>query len=275
MENDVAFVPQNLKLNSLLPGLLESSTNFEEVERLLEEVCSKIATHYNLFYENGKPRKSIIIEAIANFPCLICLTERLFDRTATKNVDAFYKECHRLAVNILFEKLYHLLDQRGYKIAVLTEAELKYGKADLLIMVTNYGLNLQSKVKELLVEVKTGNSLSFTQIFRYLLDPKSDTIIVWRIRKRQVLVFNTEKFKPLLAEFMRMICLKAIRLLSSQQTQPCQHAHPLNYQPTQTELEKTFEDFSEAFVETLPAVLQIILKQLEKIIPQESAVNNG
>ncbi|MEM3640574.1 MAG: hypothetical protein QXH37_01435, partial [Candidatus Bathyarchaeia archaeon] len=139
------------------------------------------------------------------------------------NVDAIYRESHELAVNILVEELYAFLDKMGHKVIITTEAELNYGRADILITITNYGLNLKSKAKDLLVEVKTGNSLSFIQLFRYFLDGKSDTIIVWRVRKRQVLVFNAEKFKPLIAEFMRMICLRAIRLLSSNHQIISQH----------------------------------------------------
>lgn len=269
MENTEEIVPQNLKLDGLFSdsvrkALLESSTSFGELKKILEEVCSKIAAHYNLYYENGKPRKSTIIETIVNSPCLVCLTERLSGRTVASDVDALYKECHRLAVNVLVEELYHLLNQMGYKVAVSTETELEYGKADILITVTNYGLNLRDKAKELLVEVKTGNSLSVSQLFRYLLDARSDTIVVWRVRRRQVLVFNVQKIKPLLIEFTRMIHLRGSRLLQQgQQLQPCQHVKQSNYRPTQEELEKMFEDFSVALMETLPSVLQTILKELE------------
>jgi hypothetical protein len=76
-----------------------------------------------------------------------------------------YKECHRLAVNVLVEELYRLLNTMGYKVLISAEAELEYGKADILITVTNYGLNLKGETRELLIEVKTGNSVSLTQIF--------------------------------------------------------------------------------------------------------------
>ncbi|MEM2145125.1 MAG: hypothetical protein QW279_07175, partial [Candidatus Jordarchaeaceae archaeon] len=142
------------------------------------------------------------------------------------------------------------------------EAELQYGKVDILITVTNYGLSLKNSAKELLVEIKTGNSLSLTQIFRYLMNSRSETIIVWRIRKRQALVFNVNEIKPLLTEFMRMLCLRGIRLLSTQQIQPCQHQQEHCHQPKQEELEEMFRDFSKALIETLPSILQIIIGKL-------------
>jgi len=262
------IIPPNLKFSSatsdpICKALLESSISFGELKKLFEEVCSKIAVHYNLYYENGKPRKSTIIEVIAKSPCLACITKKLSSQSVASDVDALYKECHRLAVNVLVEELCYLLNRMGYKVLISTEAELDYGKADILITVTNYGLNLKGKTRDLLIEVKTGNSLSLIQIFRYLWDSRSNAIVVWRVRKHQVLTFDSQKIEPLLAESIRMICLRGIRLLSSPQIQSCQHLTRSPYQPTATELERMFQDFAKATIETLPSVLNTILEQLD------------
>jgi hypothetical protein len=249
----------------------ENST-FEKIKALFDNVCDVIKSYYASYNKNGTLQKGTIVEVVAKYSCLGCINDTLRNQTEVRHsrVDALYKECHRLAVNILVEELYYLLNQAGYKVAISTEAELEYGKADVLITITSYGLNLKGKTKELLVEVKTGNSLSLSQLFRYLLDGKSDKVVVWRVRKRQVLVFNAQKIEPLLIEFMKMICLRANRLLSSQIPSLCLHKKHLNYEPTQEELEKAFKEFSEALIETLPLVLQSILKELERILPQES-----
>lgn len=267
LQNDEEMIPQNLKTNSLLldfnhKTLEESSTDLSEIKKQLEEICSKLALHYNLYHENENSRKSAIIEVIAKSPCLACITKKLSGQLAASDVDALYKECHKLAVGILVEELYRLLNQMGYKVLISTEAQRDYGKVDVLINVTNYGLNLKNSTKELLVEVKTGNSLSLTQIFRYLLDSKSEDIVVWRIKRRQILVFNVSEIKPLLIEFIRMLCLRGIRLLSSQQIQPCQHERERCYQPKQEELEEMFRDFSKALIETLQSILQVIIEKL-------------
>jgi hypothetical protein len=55
----------------------------------------------------------------------------------------------RLAINILVEKIYQLLIEIGYKVVVSIEVELKYGRVDIQITVTNYGLNLKDKAKDL------------------------------------------------------------------------------------------------------------------------------
>lgn len=240
-----------------------NSLDFEELENLFAEICSCIACSYNLCDSDGKARKAIIIDTIAKSTCLACIIKKLSGQIVANDVDRFYMECHTFAVNILVEELYDLLRGIGYKVMISTEAKREYGKADIIITITDYSINLKCGAKELLVEVKTGNSISLSQLFRYLLDRKSGAIVVWRVRKRQVLVFNAQKIKPLLMEFMRVICLRGIRLLSSPRPQPCQHGNQSNYQPTAKELERMFLDYSEAITETLPYALQTILEELD------------
>jgi len=231
---------------------------------LLDQICNQIAQRFKLINSSGAPYKARIIEILANSSSLACISYMLSEnKMRAKDVDAMYKECHKLAVDILVEEVNSLLTQMGYKVSIMTEAELEYGKADILIIVTSYGLNLKGKAKELLIEVKTGNSLSLIQIFRYLWDSRSNAIVVWRVRKRQVLTFDSKKIEPLLVESIRMICLRGIRLLSSPQIQSCQHLTRSLYQPTATELERMFQDFAKAIIETLPSVLNTILEQLD------------
>jgi hypothetical protein len=236
-------------------------SDFESLRNLLDQVCLQVAQHFTLYNRNGKPRKASVIEAIANSTCLACITKQLSAQTTAKDVDALYRECHTLAVSILVEELYNLLSGMGYKVMISTEAELEYGKADILITITPYGVNLKSKGSELMVEVKTGNSLSLSQLFRYLLDGRSNMIVVWRVKRRQVLTFDAENIRPILMEFMRMICLRGARLLSSPQLS-CQHSPQMDYRPTQEELQKMFQDFAEALTLTLPHALEIIIEKL-------------
>jgi len=77
------------------------------------------------------------------------------------------------------------------------------------------------------------------------------------------LVFEAQNIEPLLLEFVRMICLRGTRLLSSPQPTTCQHTQQSSYQPTGKALEKMFQDFAQALVETLPCILEAILKRLE------------
>jgi hypothetical protein len=244
------------------PLLPTQDNNFESFRNLLDQVCSQVAERFRLYNQNGKPRKATIIDALAKSTCLACIAKKLSAQATANDVDALYKECHTLAVNILVEELYNLLSGMGYKVMISTEADLEYGKADVIITITRYGINLRRNANELLVEVKTGNSLSLSQLFRYLLDERGNTIVVWRIRRRQVLIFNAQNIRTLLMEFTRMVSLRGSRLLSFSQL-TCQHTQQSDYQPTQEELQKMFQDFAKAMTETLPYVLKAILEKLD------------
>lgn len=242
--------------------LFAESSDFENLRNLLDQVCSQVAQRFNLYSSNGKPRKATIIAVIAKSACLACIAKKLSAQPTGNRVDALYIEVHRLAVNVLVEELYNLLKGMGYNVMISTETQLEYGKADVTITITKYGINLKCNANELLVEVKTGNSISLSQLFRYLMDKRSNTIVVWRVRRRQILVFETESIKPLLMEFMRIVCLRGTRLLSSPQL-TCQHTQRADYQPTQEALQKMFQDFAEALVETLPYILEAITERLD------------
>ena len=245
------------------PFLHIKKADFESFRNLLDQVCSEVAQRFSLYSSNGKPRKAAIIDVIAKSPCLCCITRKLSKQAERNDVDALYLECHVLAVNVLVEELSSFLKAMGYNVVISTEAKLEYGKADIVITIKRYGINLKCCGNELMVEVKTGKSLSLSQLFRYLLQESHSIIVVWRIRKRQVLVFKAQQIEPLLMEFVRMICLRANRLLSSPPPAKCQHSQHLNYQPSQQELQEMFQDFADALIETLPCVLETIAEKLE------------
>jgi hypothetical protein len=234
--------------------------NLDSLQNMLDSICGEIAKHFNLYSKGGKPRKATIIDALSEFTCLACIHRRLSAKSAN-DVDAVYRECHKLAINILVERLYWLLKEMGYTVAISTETGLEYGKADIAITITRSGVNLKHQTEELIIEVKTGNSLSFSQLFRYLLGGKDNSIIIWRLRKRQILVFNTDSLKPLLAEFVAMIYLRGNRLLSSSQF-TCEHEPRKDYHPTQEELQVAIQEFSQGLLETLPSVIITAIRKL-------------
>jgi len=199
---------------------------------------------------------------IAKSACLACIAKKLSAKPTGNHVDALYIEVHRLAVNVLVEELCNFLKGMGYSVIISTEAELEYGKADIVVTITRYGVSLKSHEKELMVEVKTGKSLSLSQLFRYLLQDSNSTIVVWRIRNRQILFFTAQEIRPLLIEFVKMIYLRAERLLSSPIPTTCQHTQHFGYRPSQEELQEMFQDFAGALMETLPYVLETIAEKL-------------
>lgn len=258
MGNPIKIETATAMANSLLCG---KDFDLENLRNLLDQVCSQVADRFTLYSSNGKPRKAAIIDTIAKSSCLTCITKKL-SKTTRDDVDALYMECHILAVNVLLEELCNFLGAMGYNVMISTEAKLEYGKADIVITITRYGVNLKCCGNKLMVEVKTGKSLSLSQLFRYLLQESHSTIVVWRIRKRQVLVFKAQEIEPLLMEFVKMICLRASRLLSPSPSATCQHSQHSGYQPSQKELQEMFQDFGSALLETLPYVLETIAEKL-------------
>jgi len=241
---------------------LTENADLDSFRRSLDDVLGQVAGRFSLYNSRGNPRKATIIDTIAKTSCLACITRKLSEATARSVVDALYMECHMLAVNILVEELCNFLSAMGYNVIYSTEAELEYGRADVVVTVTRYGVNLKSRENELMVEVKTGRSLSLAQLFRYLLQDSDSRIVVWRIRNRQILVFKRSELEPLLIEFVKMICLRAKRLLASPAPTTCQHRKRFDYRPSQDELQEWFQDFVGALMETLPRVLETIAENL-------------
>jgi hypothetical protein len=236
--------------------------SYEELRDALDSVCSEIACRFGLYDKSGRPRNAAILDIVASSPCLSCVSRRLSGTANTARVDGIYTEVHKLAVNVLIEELYNEFSNMGYSVSILSEAETKYGKVDVLIKPTNFGIALQYGTNELMIEIKTGVSVSIPQIFRYLLDKESDTIILWRIRKRQVLSFNGELLTPLLKRYMKTCILRGQRLLATPEQTSCKHSSPTDWSPTQGELQEMLEDFAVTIVETLPLVVKTVFEKL-------------
>jgi hypothetical protein len=245
-----------------LENQLTAKSSIESVRKSFDEACGKVALQYNLFYANGKPRKAQIIEIIAKTTCTSCIN-RLLREKSINSVDNFYTECHLLACNMLVEELHVQLSKMGYSVLVTSEKKLEYGKVDILIIPNRHGVDLHINKKEIGIEVKTGVSLSFPQLFRYMLDNVDRTLILWRARNKQILLFEGTKLKPLLTQFMMMVVSRADRLLSNHEM-PCNHTlESKNWSPNQQQLQETFSDFSDGVVKTLPTVVETVAGLLE------------
>jgi hypothetical protein len=246
--------------------------SFQELKDELERLCSDVASRFSLYYPNNTPRRATIIETLAGSSCTSCIFKRLSNTAAQGRIDGIYLECHRLAVSTLAEELQNQFSDQGYVVSIANEYEKEFGKVDVFIRITNYGIHLQSKTNELMVEVKTGFSISLPQIFRYLLDTENETIIVWRIRNRQVLLFDGTKFKLLLMRFMKTCILRANRLLASTEPKCGHYIQNNDWSPTEKGVQEMLEDFAIAIVETLPHVAEKVFETLgeNRAKPNES-----
>jgi len=265
MGSDANIVIDNAQTKAFIGTCTASlrDANFEKLKTLLDQICSEVGSRFTLYGSNGKLRKAVIIDAIANSTCIACVAKKLSNNATSQRIDAVYRECHKLAVSILVEELCYVLSNWGYRVSFSTEANTEYGKVDVLIKLTNYRVSLQYGIKEVKVEVKTGLSLSLSQLLRYILDYTDRAVVLWRIRSRQVLVFEGSELKPLLTQFMKMIISRGKRLLESPEV-PCEHITQLgNWSPTQQELQETLLDFVKAVTETLPSVIKAVAEELD------------
>lgn len=236
--------------------------SYDKLKGDLERVCSELASRFDLHDRSGRPRTATILDILAGSTCTCCISRNLSETNNFKRIDGIYAEVHKLAVSILIEEIYEKCSSLGYSVSILSEAQTKYGKVDVLIRPTRIGIALQHGATELIVEVKTGVSVSIPQIFRYLLDKENQTVILWRIRNRQVLTFNGTQFNALLKRYMKTCILRGQRLLSSTEQFSCKHARHTEWTPTQDNLQEMLEDFSTALIETLPCVSNTILQKL-------------
>jgi hypothetical protein len=253
---------QTSTISEILQGLGDGKS-YEELKESLESVCSEIASKFGLYNVGNRPKKAAIVDCIANTTCIGCIARELSNKASQQHIDGIYLECHRLAVGTLIEELHDQFSRMGYSVLIRSEAETDYGKVDVLIKPTNYGIQLRYGLNELIVEVKTGTSMSLSQIFRYLLDKEDQTLILWRIRNRQVLIFNGGYLKPMLMRFMKTCILRGGRLLKSGKAD-CEHATKgKSWLPDQQAVQDMLEDFTSALLETLPRITKTIFKTLK------------
>jgi len=239
----------------------ESSLCWPEMMATLDYVCCKVAEQYNL-YSQGQARKPAIIETISKYTCVACIDKALRTKDYQR-VDNMYSELHRFACSILVEELYDKFSKNGYSVGITTEEEIKYGKIDVFIIPSIYGLSLHSKRVEIGVEVKSGASLSLSQLFRYMIDNEHRWLVLWRIRNQQVLLFNGAESRDLIALFAKTVISRANRLLLNQELS-CKHgSQHSNWVPSQDQLKETFNDFSKGLIKTLPSVVNTIFRRFE------------
>jgi hypothetical protein len=165
---------------------------------------------------------------------------------------------------MLVEELYDQLVKNGRTVTITTEENIKYGKIDVFIIPSNFGLSLHSNQVEIAVEVKTGFSLSLPQLLRYMIDNDRRSLMLWRIRNQQVILFEGTETRQLLAQFVKMIISRADRLLLTSEPQ-CKHIiQGKSWSPNQEQLQETFSDFSKGIIKTLPTVIEMVMTKLKR-----------
>jgi len=263
------------QLNISKTGQMQSQLNFQpnktkqqttddwtEILSLLDYICSQIGSRYELF-SKGQLRRAMILEVLAKNACLGCLDKQLQTKSFQR-IDSIYSELHQLAANLLVEALHSQFIKNGHKVIIATEASIRYGTADILIIPSNHYISIHSNKVELIIEIKTGFSLSIPQLLRYLIDNNQRSLILWRIRNQQLLFLDAKEIEDLLLQFVKMIIARGERLLKAPEIDCSHSAETKSWSPNSQQLQETFLDFSRGIMETLPSVVEAVVAKFEQ-----------
>lgn len=226
----------------------------------LDDVCSQLADKFGLYDGAGKPRKALILDGLFRFSCLGCLCKFFTQmRMGSPRVDALYMEMHRFAVNILTGVLAQALN--GGMVNVCCEDSHEFGRVDVVVKQSQFGAMVEAGGACVVVEVKTGMSVSFAQLFRYLLQHRDATLIVWRISMRQVFALKGERLHALLCLYVSSALARALRLLNGEHA-TCNHKLSDCGASAVSDPQRLLDKFFEGLVEGLPRVVSVVFESL-------------
>jgi len=229
----------------------------------LEDVCSRLADKFGLHDRAGRPRKAFILDSLFRLSCPGCLW-KIFTQTRPHNlnIDTLYGEMHEFAVNLLIGTLTQTLD--GEELNVCYEDAHEYGRADVAIKSTRFGAVVETNGACVVVEVKTGKKLSFAQLFRYLLQYRDATLVVWRIPMRQVFTLKGERLRALLCLYVSSAVARALKLLNGEPV-ACNHKISDGGASAVSEPQRVLDEFFEGLVEGLPKVVSAVFESLREV----------
>jgi len=226
----------------------------------LDDVCCQLADKFGLYDGAGRPRKALIMDGLFRFSCPGCLYKFFTQmRVGGSSVDALYMEMHRFAVNVLAGVLAQVLKDREY--GVSCEDSYEFGRVDIAIKPSHFGVSVEANNTRVVVEVKTGRSLSFAQLFRYLLQYQDAVLVVWRVPMRQVFTLKGEKLYALLYLYGSSALARALKLLNDENAK-CNHKLGDCKAPTVIEPQKLLDEFFDGLVEGLPRVASAVIESL-------------
>ncbi len=196
-------------------GNASERAKLTELEDTLLHECNKIAEKYKVY----RPNLSGIVAAVASSTNLCCIIDAICNRTSEK-IDPYYLSRHVLAVNLIVEALYDRLSTLQFKVGVGTDVHGKLGILDILLGPIRCTVEPCNNDHRIGIEVKTGLSMDFAQLFRYLMDV--DTLILVRTLPKQVVALRqSDLVEPLSAVLSAWI--SRIRRLLSDDIPICPH----------------------------------------------------
>ena len=230
---------------------------FEYLRYSLDELCSEIAKKYGLYDSHGRPRKAFVLDALLKYSCYGCINKVFTQLRKTDSIDKLFLQNHKLAVNLLVEQLRHHLKAAGFKVE--EEVRGEYGRVDVIIKPTSTGVIVEiGNTIEIIIEVKTGASFTYAQLFRYLIERPNAVIVVWRVTQRQLFILNGRRLRGLLLMVMQAALNRGFAILNGE-IEPCSH-NPVNAKPYRIEdAQEIVDKFLSSLTKTLPNVVDAVL----------------
>jgi len=246
---------------------------FSKLKKEVDEVCHQIAEKYNVFDSKGRPKKSFILDVLARNFCPYCIIKELTQMRRDEDVDAIYKEGHNLTLNLLIEALRYGLNSSGVSAVVEGEVKGEYGRADIVVRACKQGILIELGNLAIIVEVKTGMSISLAQILKYAMERPQSIIVVWRVKLRQVFIIDMKSHSRLLLAFMFAIVSRGKAVLSYPFGRCCHNNENISEGTKEGGMENPQQYIDELFYslpKTLPEIVEAVIGLIKaRLSPEE------
>ena len=250
------------------------SDAYSRLREEIDEVCRGIAEKYHVFDSRGRPKKSFILDVLARNFCPCCAVRELTQMRVDDEPDALYREGHSLAINLLIEALRYGLS--GSNICAVVEGEVRgeYGRTDVIVRVARHGIVIELGDLVIIVEVKTGASISLAQILKYAIERPRSAIVVWRARLRQVFVVDMESYRPLLLAFMFAMASRGRTILNGSFSECCHNNENAGERARNGGMESPQQYIDELF-SAMPSTLPKVIEAVTNLIKGKLSLGGG
>ena len=236
---------------------------FEYLRQTLDDVCVKLAEKFNLFTAQGKPRKAFILDTLIKYSCHGCIVKVFTQQRKDDRADRLFLENHRLAVGLLVESLRRHL-REDFKVE--EEVKGEYGRPDIIVKPTRTGVILKiANMLEIIIEVKTGEGFTYSQLFRYLVEKPDAILFVWRVAKHQIIRIDGKRCRNLLLLVMEAALERGLTILEDEYGE-CDHTPVRNSPYVIEDAQAMVDDFLTAMVDTLPVIVESVLNAIRSYL---------
>ncbi|MCX8153615.1 MAG: hypothetical protein N3E52_04185 [Candidatus Bathyarchaeota archaeon] len=235
----------------------DQAPSFEQLRSCLDKVCNDIAIKYGLLTPAGRPKKAFVLDTLLKYSCRGCIRKVLLHPEANGDVDALYVQNHQLAVGLLVESLLQTFEVSGFNFKVAQEENGVFGRSDVVVKPNASSVLVELKDLEIVIEVKTGQFFSYSQIVRYWLERPKAIFIIWRIIRNQVLVIDPNMHHNILELCLLAAIRRGIDILHSKMEE-CTHTPACNIKCGDIDAQKILDSHFQMLQKALPKIVSLV-----------------